>query len=146
MVSLLCLFFFSSRRRHTRCALVTGVQTCALPILEVDAAAPRFQDRATWLARQLSSDLEHAAVGGIHVLREMNRQGRGVGNVPVVFTSALGFRRPGSLDAVETDATGWDRLGTTVYNVSSTPQVWIDHQISEEDGNLLCNWDVVVDL
>src|SRR3546814_7266213 len=29
---LLELFFFSSRRRHTRCALVTGVQTCALPI------------------------------------------------------------------------------------------------------------------
>src|SRR3546814_9909619 len=28
----LVLFFFSSRRRHTRCALVTGVQTCALPI------------------------------------------------------------------------------------------------------------------
>src|SRR3546814_4302844 len=28
----LFLFFFSSRRRHTRCALVTGVQTCALPI------------------------------------------------------------------------------------------------------------------
>src|SRR3546814_19307936 len=28
----LILFFFSSRRRHTRCALVTGVQTCALPI------------------------------------------------------------------------------------------------------------------
>src|SRR3546814_3386292 len=27
-------FFFSSRGRHTRCALVTGVQTCALPILE----------------------------------------------------------------------------------------------------------------
>src|SRR3546814_8437218 len=30
-VCLLC-FFFSSRRRHTRCALVTGVQTCSLPI------------------------------------------------------------------------------------------------------------------
>src|SRR3546814_7699857 len=29
----LFIFFFSSRRRHTRCALVTGVQTCALPIL-----------------------------------------------------------------------------------------------------------------
>src|SRR3546814_6379782 len=29
----LSVFFFSSRRRHTRCALVTGVQTCALPIL-----------------------------------------------------------------------------------------------------------------
>src|SRR3546814_8000332 len=32
---LYCCFFFSSRRRHTRCALVTGVQTCALPILSV---------------------------------------------------------------------------------------------------------------
>src|SRR3546814_8754467 len=28
------MFFFSSRRRHTRCALVTEVQTCALPIYE----------------------------------------------------------------------------------------------------------------
>src|SRR3546814_1064704 len=28
----MCFVFFSSRRRHTRCALVTGVQTCALPI------------------------------------------------------------------------------------------------------------------
>src|SRR3546814_4673013 len=27
--------FFSSRRRHTRCALVTGVQTCALPICRI---------------------------------------------------------------------------------------------------------------
>src|SRR3546814_6677754 len=31
------LFFLSSRRRHTRCALVTGVQTCALPILRAGA-------------------------------------------------------------------------------------------------------------
>src|SRR3546814_5301168 len=42
MYALCLFFFFSSRRRHTRCALVTGVQTCALPILaaagRVDAA------------------------------------------------------------------------------------------------------------
>src|SRR3546814_186249 len=46
-VELVNLFFFSSRRRHTRCALVTGVQTCALPIyikLEAPAIlAPFFQ-------------------------------------------------------------------------------------------------------
>src|SRR3546814_9929321 len=41
------LFFFSSRRRHTRCALVTGVQTCALPIsmqdqLPDDPFHPRY--------------------------------------------------------------------------------------------------------
>src|SRR3546814_10910795 len=35
----LCFFFFlSSRRRHTRCALVTGVQTCALPIYVIGEA------------------------------------------------------------------------------------------------------------
>src|SRR3546814_4468474 len=34
------IFFFSSRRRHTRCALVTGVQTCALPIFPPDYRAP----------------------------------------------------------------------------------------------------------
>src|SRR3546814_7952468 len=38
---LLYSFFFSSRRRHTRCALVTGVQTCALPICSA------LKDRAT---------------------------------------------------------------------------------------------------
>src|SRR3546814_4180936 len=36
-------FFFSSRRRHTRCALVTGVQTCALPIFpEIGTEAARL--------------------------------------------------------------------------------------------------------
>src|SRR3546814_5458343 len=37
-LSVFFFFIFSSRRRHTRCALVTGVQTCALPIC-VQAAA-----------------------------------------------------------------------------------------------------------
>src|SRR3546814_5818228 len=35
---MILFFFFSSRRRHTRCALVTGVQTCALPISTADMA------------------------------------------------------------------------------------------------------------
>src|SRR3546814_17757824 len=38
------LFFFASRRRHTRCALVTGVQTCALPILTGTGQLPKFED------------------------------------------------------------------------------------------------------
>ncbi|MEQ9335533.1 amino acid adenylation domain-containing protein [Thalassobaculum sp.] len=141
---------FNRPQHHPDIGALLGDFTSTF-LLEVDARAPRFQDRAARLARRLSEDLEHSSVGGVHVLREMNRRsggepGRGIRYVPVVFTSALGFRRPGSLDAEETDATGWDRLGTTVYNVSSTPQVWIDHQISEEDGNLLCNWDTVVGL
>src|SRR3546814_18003251 len=56
------LFFFSSRRRHTRCALVTGVQTCALPITLADADAvvaeprPRFFDQSG-----LDAEIEHLA-------------------------------------------------------------------------------------
>src|SRR3546814_12143135 len=46
--------FFSSRRRHTRCALVTGVQTCALPIY-VRASRVRFGPAV--VAHQLG--LEH---------------------------------------------------------------------------------------
>src|SRR3546814_8909337 len=40
------LFFFSSRRRHTRCALVTGVQTCALPIFAGELVDPGGKDLA----------------------------------------------------------------------------------------------------
>src|SRR3546814_14562885 len=42
-VTIFIIFFFSSRRRHTRCALVTGVQTCALPILSELAELARGQ-------------------------------------------------------------------------------------------------------
>src|SRR3546814_1286892 len=46
MMSCNLVFFFSSRRRHTSCALVTGVQTCALPILGV-LAHPTSSDSAS---------------------------------------------------------------------------------------------------
>src|SRR3546814_2693004 len=48
------IFFFSSRRRHTRCALVTGVQTCALPISIIVAGLPI----AERFFRALESDME----------------------------------------------------------------------------------------
>src|SRR3546814_9554955 len=63
-----CVFFFSSRRRHTRCALVTGVQTCALPIY-------RSADRLARVAHlmmlfvvglQAAQDL-HRVLDGRHV-------------------------------------------------------------------------------
>src|SRR3546814_5532976 len=54
-------FFFSSRRRHTRCALVTGVQTCALPISYTPALRPEAIVRAFvtqyGLSRQAATDL-----------------------------------------------------------------------------------------
>src|SRR3546814_621360 len=44
------IFFFSSRRRHTSCALVTGVQTCALPIFETRLAGLVNQATLQYLA------------------------------------------------------------------------------------------------
>src|SRR3546814_3291253 len=57
---LFLLFFFSSRRRHTRCALVTGVQTCALPIygrqgVRTNAIAPGLI--VTPIVREVASEL-----------------------------------------------------------------------------------------
>src|SRR3546814_937924 len=70
-------FFFSSRRRHTRCALVTGFQTCARPICEqlvalrsVDAVEAVMGGRR---ARDPHMDLGGA--GGTHHLDDLARCG-----------------------------------------------------------------------
>src|SRR6056297_3429717 len=48
-----CVFFFSSRRRHTRFSGVTGVQTCALPISELQSL------------RRISSRRRHTRFSGV---------------------------------------------------------------------------------
>src|SRR3546814_8088639 len=56
-------FFFSSRRRHTRCALVTGVQTCALPIL-MQVRFPKWgfsTVRAHWAPNHEFAQMQNAA-------------------------------------------------------------------------------------
>src|SRR3546814_17350479 len=71
MLVFVCVFFFSSRRRHTRCALVTGVQTCALPIflvLPTGRHLPgRLRPRAgrkRQLARRIGGRRQGTAPGG----------------------------------------------------------------------------------
>src|SRR3546814_19543128 len=66
--SFFCFFFFSSRRLHTRCALVTGVQTCALPIsvtvgmaIAVAMAVPVAVGLA-WLEGDLLDEIDIAVV------------------------------------------------------------------------------------
>src|SRR3546814_4882246 len=46
------VFFFSSRSRHTSCALVTGVQTCALPICKAPPFVWRNDSKAILGVRQ----------------------------------------------------------------------------------------------
>src|SRR3546814_450744 len=89
--SMVMLFFFSSRRRHTRCALVTGVQTCALPIL-----APRQRVGGVGVAaateavaRELVEQQEQRqrAVGAVHPGFQLAPGGGPVG-VDELFTEA----------------------------------------------------------
>src|SRR3546814_3305403 len=98
MVVYVCVFF-SSRRRHTRCALVTGVQTCALPI---------FVDQVDGLVRQ-------EPVGDVAVCQRRGRDQRLIGDGhPVVRLIAVaqalehldGVRDRGLVDL--------DRLETTL--------------------------------
>ncbi|MFN3647966.1 MAG: amino acid adenylation domain-containing protein [Armatimonadota bacterium] len=110
-------------------------------LLETDASAAGFVERARSLQQRLSEDLDHGSFTGVQVLRELSRQRGGMaGTVPVVFTSALGFRGP------ETDRSRWSSLGHLVYSVAQTPQVWLDHQVSEDRDGLLFTWDVVEEL
>src|SRR3546814_519106 len=93
-----CVFFFSSRRRHTRCALVTGVQTCALPICTRpfdfqrhlhNQSQPEIADFLARLRAVCDSYGERftvAEVGGAEAHREMVRF-----TAPGRLDSAYGF-------------------------------------------------------
>src|SRR3546814_6228231 len=71
LVEVRCVIFFclSSIRRQTRCALVTGVQTCALPIssgLAADDLAPDFD----WLVNreiETKPKVDEKSIGGTHI-------------------------------------------------------------------------------
>src|SRR3546814_4866147 len=73
----LCFFFFSSRRRHTRCALVTGVQTCALPIASGYGLTLGVHTRIDSVAAHVAA---RAQVGNVYVNR--NQIGAIVGSQP----------------------------------------------------------------
>src|SRR3546814_10117732 len=85
-VALDFLFFFASRRRHTRCALVTGVQTCALPICRrkdaIEATATEIGLGVVGLTgdvaevehhRRLAKDLRRR-FGGLDIYVEIGRE------------------------------------------------------------------------
>src|SRR3546814_3972132 len=53
---------FSSRRRHTGCALVTAVQTCALPSFEFEGAAPLAQVGGFQIGADVTADMTRAKI------------------------------------------------------------------------------------
>src|SRR3546814_13230552 len=105
---MLCFFVFSSRRRHTRGALVTGVQTCALPISDAPPStllavsvlpvativfgsiAHLVQLIRTGLIETLSSDyVERARFTGLSEMRLILRHALPASVIPALNSAAL---------------------------------------------------------
>ncbi|MEO0836947.1 MAG: AMP-binding protein, partial [Cyanobacteria bacterium J06642_3] len=101
-----------------------------------------FSDRAQQLQQQLLQDMDHLHVTGVEVLRELirRRQTGLTAIMPIVFTSLLGLNSVNKRDLAR------NFLGEEVYSISQTPQVWLDHQVTEQNGALIFNWDVVEEL
>ncbi|AOW98937.1 hypothetical protein BJP34_05265 [Moorena producens PAL-8-15-08-1] len=110
-------------------------------LLEVDnSEAVSFISRAQKLQRQLWEDLEHRYISGVEVQRELYRRGRSQ-PMGVVFTSTLGLK---SLADEELGrGFGLEQLGEVVYTTSQTPQVLLDHIVTEENGALAFTWYTV---
>src|SRR3546814_3184967 len=107
-------FFFSSRRRHTSCALVTGVQTCALPILILQQKPETIADFKK-LDRFDMNDAVEA------MMRSLKRNGTEYSDVLIKGHEMLAMGR-----------LVLDPYSATLY--SSSPQVFaaIDAKRSEE--------------
>src|SRR3546814_7371487 len=87
------MFLFSSRRRHTRCALVTGVQTCALPICEWLALS--FADRVIAVSPALAAQLRQSFPQRAHSIAYIPN---GTSDLPGDADPALIFERLGIAD------------------------------------------------
>lgn len=108
----------------------------SLTLLEVDNGNGKtFSERCKNIEGQLIEDLKHSLVSGVVVERElMKNTNRNEVTMPIVFTSGLG---------VNSDQ---NYLGEISYGESQTPQVWIDHQISQQNDKLFLSWDAVCGL
>jgi non-ribosomal peptide synthetase component F len=115
----------------------------SLTLLEVQHATNEsLGTRAHRLQEQLWSDLDHRDVSGIRVMREQaRREGRlPRASMPVVFTSVLG------LDGTSSSGKGLEEFGEIAFATNQTPQVWLDHGVSEQGGRLLVVWNTLADL
>jgi len=136
------LTFLDRRPVHPQVEKIVGDFTSLL-LLEVDGdASGTFEARSRSLQQQLWRDLDHLAFNGVRVLRELARnQDEGLkAGMPVVFTSALAY------DQARSGARLADWLGESAFDISQTPQVWLDHVVLEDAGELSYSWDVIEEL
>ncbi|SHO44484.1 non-ribosomal peptide synthetase [Anaerocolumna xylanovorans] len=98
-----------------------------------------FVRKARQVQKQLWDDNDHNSISGIRILRELKKEKRVVKGyvIPIVFTSMINNVRKSHDENI---GTWFDQI---TYNITQTPQVYLDHQIMEADGTLIFNWDVL---
>ncbi|MEY9863613.1 amino acid adenylation domain-containing protein [Catenulispora sp. GAS73] len=110
-------------------------------LLDCHGDADGFTERAAALQRRLMESLSHVWVSGVEVARRARRRAGSPAMVgsPFVFASGLDASATPLPPHLRLD--GWD----LVFKSMHTPQVLLDHQVSEEDGELICNFDYVAE-
>jgi yersiniabactin nonribosomal peptide synthetase len=137
---LLNLPVFDREELHPDTAMLVGDFTNLLLLAPDLSEDLPFAEQARRVQRRLQQDIANAEYSGVTVLRDLARERPGDWMMaPVVFTSAIGL---GELFGPDVRRC----LGDPVWTTSETPQVWIDQQVTEHDGGLLLNWDVIEEL
>src|SRR3546814_693735 len=108
MSTLVVLFFFSSRRRHTRCVLVTGVQTCALPISGIVQGA--LTGDAGGMLRRIGLELPVSILGMVGLVT--------ITQILIRVTDALSGQ---VLDNFQDDIASFSAVVATLSHLSGGP-------------------------
>lgn len=135
------LTFLNRKPFHPQVQEIVGEFT-SLTLLELDLTTrTSFVDRARTIQRDLWETLEENDMSGVKVLRNYARyhDAPTAAHFPVVFTSALAVPIPQTSEDFQI-------THQPKHGVTQTSQVWLDAGIWEDQGNLRCNWDVVLDV
>ncbi|AJQ28946.1 hybrid non-ribosomal peptide synthetase/type I polyketide synthase [Pelosinus fermentans] len=96
---------------------------------------------AAAIQSQMQADIEHSNYSAIDFVKELNKRDDAQERMyPVVFTSALG------MENLNDNAGLGGFLDNMGWSVSSTPQVWLDHQVYNEKGGVTLSWDALDDV
>lgn len=107
-----------------------------LTLLEINNSFEKqLSNRFQKIQSQLMEDLEHNKYSGVEFQRDLRNYCEIDDYIlmPFVFTSGLGIHALNSSN----------QFGEINYNISQTPQVWLDNQVIERDGGLDIYWDSV---
>jgi amino acid adenylation domain-containing protein len=136
----LSLPLFNRLPVHPEIDRVIGDFTSVLLYRQRAEKDQQFAAFAQNIQQDLWRDMDHSKISGIEIMRELGRKfGVQPSGLPIVFNSTLTEMVDGT--NAEAEVKAWD--AENVHTITQTPQVWLDHTIMEEQGELIFNWDSI---